>query len=150
MTTAASYAALFDGHLKGLLQWRQFDDLWALLRGQPEGWYVRDFPSKKVPSKPMPADEFLTFLDEAEAFLRQRHREDYCGFIYVDDVENPNFIKVFDPRKMGSACGCGGPVSPRWTISRQTPLLASEMGEGDPICRPSKQKTGLLARLFGH
>ncbi len=149
MTTAASYAALFDGQLKGLLHWRQFDDLWSHLRARPEGWYVRDFPSKQLPHAPMSAEDFLAFLDEAEAFLRKRHKEDYCGFIYADDLQNPTFIKVFDPRKMGSACGCGGPVAPRWTISRQVPLLASERGEGEPICRPARQRTGLLARLFG-
>ena len=149
MTAAeASYAAFFDGSLKGLLQWRQFDDLWEYLRAHPEGWYVRDFSGRQVPRAPMPAPEFLAFLNEAEDFLRRRQQEDYCGFIYLDDVENPSFIKVFDPRRMGSACGCGGQVSPRWTISRQLPLLAAERGEADPICRPARQKKGLLAWLL--
>ena len=146
MAAAASFEALYRGSLKGLLQWRQFDDLWLRLRAEPEGWYVRDFSSRNIPDSPLTREAFLAFLDEAEAFLRRRHREDYCGFIYLDDVENPTFIKVFDPRKMGTSCSCSTePVPPRWTISRQKPLLEADMAPPDEA--PSRK--GLLARLFG-
>lgn len=131
MTAAASYEALFGGHLKGLLQWPQFEALWAALRAAPEGWFVRDFKAGGVPRATMPAEDFLRFLDEAEAFLRKRHREEYCGFLYLDDAESPTFIKVFDPRKMGSACGCGGEVKPRWTISRMQPELPEDLAPAE-------------------
>ncbi len=144
--TAASYEALYGGHLKGLLQWRQFDDLWARLREEPEGWFVRDFSDRSIPEHPTPAAEFLAFLDEAEAFLRRRHREDYCGFIYLDDTGNPTFIKVFDPRKMGSSCSCSTePVPPRWTISRTRPVLAADLAPP----QEKEERKGILARLFG-
>ena len=147
MAAAASFEALYRGHLKGLLQWRQFDELWARLRARPEGWFVRDFSRRDIPGEPLSAEEFLAFLDETEAFLRRRHREDYCGFIYLDDIENPSLIKVFDPRKMGTSCSCGtDPVPPRWTISRLKPELAADTAP------PPREKTrggGFLARLFG-
>ena len=147
MAAAASFDALYHGYLKGLLQWRQFDDLWTHLRAHPEGWYVRDFSSKKIPDAPMGAEDFRAFLDEAETFLRRRHREDYCGFIYLDDIENPTFIKVFDPRKMGSACSCSTQATPpRWTISRLPPVLTADM---TPPPEETPRKKGLLARLFG-
>ena len=147
MAAAASFEALYHGYLKGLLQWRQFDELWAHLRANPEGWYVRDFSGKDIPDAPMSAEDFHAFLDEAEAFLRRRHREDYCGFIYLDDIENPTFIKVFDPRKMGSSCSCGTePAPPRWTISRQKPELAADRA---PPPEEASHGKGLLARLFG-
>ena len=139
-----AYEALFGGQLKGLLQWQQFDALWTRLREQPEGWFVRDFSDRSIPEHPAQAAEFLTFLDEAESFLRRRHREDYCGFIYLDAVENPTFIKVFDPRKMGSACACSSNVKPRWTISRARPVLAADLA---PPERPERKS--ILARLFG-
>ena len=142
-----TYAELFSGRLKGVLQWSRFDALWRALRDDPAGWYVRDFTTRAIPAAPLAEEEFRTFLDEAEAFLRKRQRSDYCGFIYLDDVDAPAFIKVFDPRKMGSACGCGGDVKPRWTISRMPPQpLPSER----PVAQTeSRQGGGLLRRLLG-
>jgi len=148
MAAAASFEALYHGYLKGLLQWQQFDTLWAHLRANADGWFVRDFSGTDIPEAPMRAEEFRTFLDEAEAFLRRRHRENYCGFIYLDDLENPTFIKVFDPRKMGTSCSCSTePVPPRWTISRQKPELVADRA---PAAPETPRGTGLLARLFGN
>jgi len=146
MAAAASYEALFNGRLQGLLQWQQFEALWARLRGQPRGWYVRDFTEPAIPEDPLPDEDFLRFLDEAETFLRKRHRESYCGFIYLDDTTAPTFIKVFDPRKMGSVCGCGGAVSPRWTISRMKPELPADAA---PVPGGRESGGGWLSRLLG-
>ncbi len=144
--TEPTYVELFSGRLKGILQWPRFEELWRALRNDPAGWYVRDFTSRDIPDAPMTEQAFQTFLDEAEAFLRKRQRAEYCGFIYLDDMENPVFIKVFDPRKMGSACGCGGDVKPRWTISRLPPRpLPFEQ----PAARPEGRGGGLLQRLLG-
>ncbi|GEM_PF-2801762 len=149
----ADYDALFKGSLRGLLQWAQFEALWARLRAAPDGWYVRDFKARGIPEQPLSSQAFLQFLDEAEDFLRKRHREEYCGFIYLDDLEHPSFIKVFDPRKMGSACGCGGAVQPRWTISRQLPRLADDGGDTGGRNRKDTEGGssggGWLRRLFG-
>ncbi len=144
MATASSYEAAFHGSLKGLLQWPQFERLWQHLRDNPEGWYVRNLTSRQAPGSPMEREAFLAFLDEAEKFLRSRHHEDFCGFIYLDDMEHPTFIKVFDPRRMGSACGCGGAVSPRWTISRMPPP-ADETTRAETAAAGAR---GALSRLL--
>jgi len=150
MATASDYEAAFSGRLKGVLQWPQFERLWRRLRANPQGWYVRNFAGRHVPESPMKPEAFEVFLDETEKFLRKRHREDYCGFIYLDDLENPTFIKVFDPRNMGSACGCGGEVKPRWTISRMPPVLAEDGAGGDDAGQEAQegQGGGLLSRLL--
>ena len=138
------YEALFSGRLVGILDWQRFEALWSHLHERAEGWYVRDFSRRDVPPAPMPADAFRAWLAETEGFLRRRHREDYCGFLYADDAREPSFIKVFDPRKMGSACGCSGKVEPRWTISRAAPPAPGEEAAAAPAPAPS-----FLARLFG-
>ncbi|HHN66567.1 MAG TPA: hypothetical protein ENK15_00830 [Thermopetrobacter sp.] len=116
------------------------------MRAAPAGWYVRDFTTRGIPDAPLNERDFLTFLDEAETFLRKRQRAEYCGFVYLDDMQNPVFIKVFDPRKMGSACGCGGDVKPRWTISRMPPRpLPSEQA----VAQAAKRRGGMLRRLLG-
>jgi len=146
MAAATSFEALFYGRLKGLLDWQRFEALMAYLRGHPEGWFVRDFSSSSIPDAPLSAADFLQFLDEAEAFLRKRHREEYCGFAYLDDMDAPSLIKLFDPRKMGSACGCGGEVQPRWTLSRMKPVLEADLA---PATESTTGQRGWLARLFG-
>ena len=144
------YREVFSGRLVGLLQWPQFERLWQWLADNPEGWYVRDFKARELPASPMPAEEFRRFLQETEAFLRRRHREEYCGFLYADDAESPVFIKVFDPRKMGSACGCGGKVVPRWTISRMPPVpLEDETGEDGESEGRAGARPSFFSRLFG-
>ncbi len=143
------YLALFSGRLYGILQWDRFDSIWRYLMDQPEGWYVRDFKKAELPGSPLPADEFRAWLAETENFLRRRHREDYCGFLYVDDQDAPSFLKIFDPRKMGTSCGCSGGIEPRWTVSRMPPVR--EGGDPEEGEAPAEQggSVSLLGRLFG-
>ncbi len=143
------YLALFSGRLYGILQWDRFARIWQYLQDDPEGWYVRDFRKSALPGSPMPADEFRAWLAETEDFLRRRHREDYCGFLYVDDQEAPSFLKIFDPRKMGTSCGCSGGIEPRWTVSRMPPVR-EETGAGEDGEDAGRGRgTSLLGRLFG-
>ncbi len=149
MSQPVGYNACFSGRLSGLLQWDQFEALWSSLAQSPDGWYVRDFKSAALPDAPMPGDAFKNWLAETEKFLRKRHREEYCGFLYVNDRDAPVFIKVFDPRKMGSSCGCSGHIMPRWTISRMPPeRTIDEMAE-EVRKEAAKQSPSLLRRLFG-
>jgi len=144
------YLALFSGRLYGILQWDRFARIWDHLRNDPEGWYVRDFGRSALPDAPMPGAEFLAWLEETEDFLRRRHREEYCGFLYVDDQEAPSFLKIYDPRKMGTSCGCSGAIRPRWTVSRMRPVAGEE--ETAAEMDTSRRRSGaasLLERLFG-
>ncbi len=149
MPMTATYDEIFSGRLSGILQWPQFEAVWAALAARPQGWYVRDFKNRELPDAPMPQEEFVVFLKTTEEFLRKRHREDYCGFLYVDDRENPSFLKVFDPRKMGSACGCGGAVTPRWTISSMRPQPVAEERHGLAGQAQKRANLPFLRHLFG-
>ncbi len=143
------YLALFSGRLYGILQWERFSRIWEYLEEEPEGWYVRDFKQSALPASPMPAQEFRAWLAETENFLRRRHREEYCGFLYVDDQEAPAFLKIFDPRKMGTSCGCSGGIRPRWTVSRMPPVR-EETGTGEEGATPEQGKgASFLKQLFG-
>lgn len=119
---AARYEALWNGTLRGVLQWPQLDDLWARVRAQPAGWYVVQ-AGEVAPTAPLPASALTHFIDELDALLRAEHRHDYCGIVYADDRDAPTLIKVFDPAHLGSACGAAGaPTPPRWAISRLPPV----------------------------
>ena len=128
MSTAApaantDFLQRFEAGSTGILHWSQLDELWARLRdGADDGWYVYAV-GEAVPEAPASAAEFCRFVGEIDALLRQEHDEDYCGVVYVDDRENPEFVKIFDPNHLGSSCGSSGlRVLPGWVLSRVPPV----------------------------
>lgn len=119
--TERTFTERYWGAFTAILRWPQLDAFWQVLRQQPEGWYVYQI-GETPPSEPLSGEAFTTFLDELDTLLREDHREDYCGIVYVDDREQPGFIKVYDPNNLGASCGSSGRhIPPRWIISRMAP-----------------------------
>lgn len=119
MTT---YTSLFDGPLKGVLRWPQWDALRERLANINDGgWYVY-FVGEDVPIEPMKAQDFGRFLDQIDQLLRNDHLESYLGIVYVDDPAAPSFVKIYDPNNLGASCGSSGArVLPGWVLSRIPP-----------------------------
>ncbi len=128
--SAKSYKESFTGRFAGIIPWENFDKLWAKLQESPEGWYVFQPDTKDTPPEhPMEKEAFLSFLKEVDAFLHEQQYADYCGCVYVNSTEEPIFVKVFHPRKMGSGCSIGGThnvILPWWTISKVKPEVMVE------------------------
>jgi hypothetical protein len=132
----------FNGSFSGVLNWEDVDSLWASLTASAKDWYVFDV-EKECPEEPLTEKAFLSFLKEALGVVHKRRSRPYCGSIYVDRYEGPEFIKIFDPTKMGTSCSCsGGLVLPRWIVSKMKPddLSATEAIE---------KKRGFFGRLVG-
>ena len=54
--------------------------------------------------------------------MRDHHREDYCGIVYVDNQDDPGFIKIFDPGHLGVSCGFSQNLKlPGWIMCRIPP-----------------------------
>jgi hypothetical protein len=110
-----------------VLSWEQLDQLWQTLASMADdAWYVYTI-GETPPTEPFTAARFRHFLDEINTLLVLEHQEDYCGIVYADDLDNPSFVKVFDPNNLGVVCGYSdNPPLPGWTISRIPPqdLLA--------------------------
>ena len=118
-----SYQALSEGRLLGVLKWPHFETLWAYLGTHPDGWYVWDLQKPDVPEQTLGVEQFRSFLEVSEAYLRDRHRVEHFGVIYTDNLEAPSFMKIYDPKNMGSACNTSGePVAPRWIVSLVKPI----------------------------
>ena len=71
------------------------------------------------PSEPVSTSDFNRFIDEIDGLLRKEHTEDYCGIVYVDDPNDPSFIKIYDPNNLGMVCGSSGapPPYPGWILT---------------------------------
>lgn len=138
-----TFREFYDGTLYGVLSWPQLSALWPKVTADSEpnsGWYVYAI-GHPIPLTPVSATLLSRFITETDALLRRDHREDYCGIVYVDDLEKPNFVKVFDPHKLGSSCGSSAnPPPPGWVLSR---VLPSEIKSKDIV--PEQRKRWLAA-----
>jgi len=123
LQTTSSYVQNFRGGFYGVLRWPQLDLLWSQLRSQDNPqWYIYAV-GESPPEQISTTSEMNQFIDEIDALLRKEHKEDYCGIVYVDNKENPQFIKIYDPNNLGVVCGFSdNPPLPGWTISIDKPV----------------------------
>lgn len=118
----SAFETKLNGLLHGLMRWSDWDDLRARIRsGSSVGWYAYAVGAD-VPDAPMHPASLGPLLDEIDALLRNDHGEDYLGIVYVDDVDAPTLVKIYDPNQLGAACGSiGYKVSPGWVLSLDRP-----------------------------
>lgn len=121
MTT--EFMQKFKGRFYGVLKWEQLEPLWQKVKANDSAsWYlyhVGDLP----PNTPANTSELNMFIEKIDHLLRSEHQESYCGIIYADDLNNPSFVKIFDPNNLGVSCGFSdNPPLPGWIISQIPPV----------------------------
>lgn len=138
------YLRACNGLLRGILRWAELDTVWARLRHRNDGgWYIYTI-GQSPPGAPASRDEFERFLADIGQRLRDEHKEDYCGIVYVDDPEEPGFLKIYDPWNLGMVCGSSEtPPLPGWTLSRVAPVDLEAL-----TSRPFKRQQW-WRRIFG-
>ncbi|KAG1694815.1 Carbamoyl-phosphate synthase small chain [Nymphon striatum] len=117
-----SYKDLFKGKFYGVLRWHQLDSIWNILTlMQTRGWYVYEV-NKQVPENTLIAEELQSKIASLDAYIREHHEEEYCGIVYANELDTPDFIKVFDPKNLGTSCSIAKtPPLPKWIISLAKP-----------------------------
>ena len=125
-TITDPFMVQFRGLFSGVLRWEQLDNLWKTVRNNTQKeWYlyaIGDAPPEQISS----FIDVLKFVQEIDSLLRQEHKEDYCGVVYVDDFETPTMIKIFDPNNLGVSCGFSdNPPLPGWIMSLTAPINLS-------------------------
>ena len=123
MTESHPFVQKFRGGFSGILRWPQLDELWATLRRQTgKQWYIYAV-GEAPPESTSSAQQLDAFLQEIDALLRSEHEEDYCGIVYVDQRDDPGFIKIYDPNNLGVVCGFSdNPPLPGWILSLEKPV----------------------------
>lgn len=139
----AHYKTVFNGKFFGILRWHQLDNVWeSVLARKQDGWYIYNTNSS-VPKDKINTDQLENEIESIDKRLRTQHDEDYCGVVYVDNLEKPALIKVFDPKNMGTSCSVGGKAPlPEWIISMIPPADLTEEE------KPRKYKKRWLGNLF--
>jgi len=117
------FLTAFNGSFVNMLRWHQLDNLWKTLRKQTKIWYVYAL-CEQPPQSSLTSEQVDTFITEIDTLLHKDHGEDYCGVVYVDQPDNPEMIKIYDPNNLGSVCGSSGaaPPLPGWIMSTRPPI----------------------------
>lgn len=127
LSVQEAYLTAFRGKFTSVMRWPQLDAFWQTLRSQADdGWYIYAV-GETPPDAPVAKEKLLKFIDEIDVLLHQEHDEDYCGIVYIDNHDRPEFIKIFDPNNLGVSCGFSEkPPLPGWILSRIQPIELEE------------------------
>ena len=135
-----AYWRAYEGRFQGILTWQALGDFWQVLAASGGEWYVF-YLDRAPPASPVSGAAFDAALAQILRLYDDVRDRSYCGAVYVDDPAAPGFVKLFDPWKMGAACGASGSrVLPRYALSRIPP---------DPLPDPAPDpEPSLFARLL--
>jgi len=113
----------FKGSFSGVLRWEQLDELWQRLRDDAAGDWFLYAVGETPPTDTVSKYDVIQFVEQVDELLRREHDEQYCGIVYVDDVNAPSFVKIFDPNNLGVSCGYSdSPPLPGWILSKLPPV----------------------------
>lgn len=116
-----AFETKLKGTLYGLLRWPDWDALRRRLTATDAEWFAYAVGSEP-PLTPLVPAALGPMLEEIDALLRRDHQTDTFGIVYVDALDRPTLVKIYDPNQLGSACGSRGqPVPPGWVLSRDPP-----------------------------
>lgn len=120
----SDFETKLDGTLYGLMRWTDWDALRSrLLADAGKRWFAYAVGAD-IPAMPLLPAALQTLLEEIDALLRRDHDQDYLGIVYVDDLDAPSLIKIYDPNNLGSTCGSiGHKVPPGWVLSLDPPSV---------------------------
>lgn len=122
MPDTSEFDRYYDGLLYSVMRWDQLTAFWQKVDAEA-GWYLYAV-GQDAPRAPSPTDKVQQFMRELDELLRREHHEDYCAIVYADNLDAPNFIKIYDPNHLGSSCGSSSmksSVLPGWLMSKTPP-----------------------------
>ena len=125
------------------MRWPDLAAFWEVLKARADDrWYI--YAVGEAPPESMAGKEqFLSFIERIDELLHKEHDEDYCGIVYVDDKNSPEFVKIFDPNNLGVTCGFSeNPPLPGWILSRLQPV------ELESALNPPKNRQRWWQQLF--
>lgn len=137
MSEDTTYLEAFRGSFTSALRWHQLDALWERLRNDAAGnWYIYAL-GEAPPTDVVSEAEFNVFITEVDQLLRREHDEKYCGIVYADDLNEPTFVKIYDPNNLGVSCGYSdNPPLPGWTLSKLPPV---DLSSTQPLAKNRKR-----------
>jgi len=123
MSIEEVYLSAFKGNFTSTMRWDDLDDFWQVLKTQADDYWYIYAVGEVPPENTVDKAQLLNFIDRIDVLLHKEHDQDYCGIVYVDNKQAPEFIKIFDPNNLGISCGFSdNPPLPGWVLSRIQPV----------------------------
>ncbi|CAB9539579.1 hypothetical protein BROOK1789B_713 [Bathymodiolus brooksi thiotrophic gill symbiont] len=136
------YLAQFQDRFIGIMQWEDCHALFEKLSNNPNDWYLYN-TSKVVPKTVVNANDFLNAINNIKKVIKSEHQERYCGIVYTNDLNNPDFVKIFHPNNLGKSCGSSeNPPIPQWLLSKIKPIDIIKRFDLSP------EKKGFISKYF--
>ena len=136
------------GRFNGLVR---LADAWTLAAGVVayEGWYLLD-PSKPAEIKEVSGSEVGCHLEELLEEILREEKGVWSTLVYVQDIQDPQIIKVYHPRRAGCGCGGQGGILPWWVLTRIKPEPVPEWEQASAELNRPEKRGGFpwLKKLF--
>lgn len=143
MSIEEVYLAAFRGNFTSTMRWSDLDEFWQVLKAHADDHWFIYAVGEVPPGETTDKSYFLNFIDRIDELLHKEHDEDYCGIVYIDNKEAPEFVKIFDPNNLGVSCGFSdNPPLPGWILSRIQPV------ELETALNPPKNRQRWWQQLF--
>jgi len=85
-----------------------------------DGWYMLD-PTDPDWGRQVTGAEVGCHLEGLLDEILREERGVWSTMVYVQNIANPQIVKVFHPRRAGCGCGGQGGVVPWWVLTRIKP-----------------------------
>jgi len=120
---SSEFMAHYHGCFTNMLRWPQVEQLCQLLKSQKNKHWFLYSTNQAAPSQVASHDELISYINNVDQQIKQLHKYDYCGIVYADEPESPEFIKIYHPKNLGTSCGSSGnsPI-PGWILSTIAPV----------------------------
>ncbi|VAW50722.1 hypothetical protein MNBD_GAMMA05-2650 [hydrothermal vent metagenome] len=143
MSIQETYLAAFRGNFTSTMRWHDLDAFWDELKTQADDhWYIYAV-GEMPPVATVDKNQLLNFINRIDELLHNDHDEDYCGIVYIDNQQAPEFIKIFDPNNLGVSCGFSdNPPLPGWILSKIQPV------ELESALNPPKNRQRWWQKIF--
>jgi hypothetical protein len=143
MSIEEVYLAAFRGRFTSTMRWSDLDAFWEVFKTfADDHWYIYAV-GETPPDNTVSKAHLLDFIEKINVLLHKEHDEDYCGIVYIDNQQAPEFVKIFDPNNLGVSCGYSdNPPLPGWILSRIQPV------ELETALQPPKNRQRWWQKLF--
>ena len=143
MSIKEAYLSAYKGSFTSTMRWHDLDAFWDILKAcADDNWFIYAV-GEMPPESTSARTQLLHFIDKIDELLHREHDEDYCGIVYVDNKEVPEFIKIFDPNNLGVSCGFSdNPPKPGWILSKLQPV------ELEAALNPPKSRQRWWQQIF--
>ncbi|MBE9567540.1 MAG: hypothetical protein IMF14_02510 [Proteobacteria bacterium] len=143
MSIEEVYLAAYRGNTTSTMRWNDLDAFWQVFRAQADDYWYIYAVGETPPDSTASREHLLKFIEEIDALLHKEHEEDYCGIVYIDNKEEPAFVKIFDPNNLGVTCGFSdNPPLPGWILSKIQPV------ELESALNPPKNRQRWWQQIF--